>query len=210
MKFENIIVRFFSGIVLVVANLTSFNLAAQITQPIVYERSHKDSDHSFLVISMGDKGLALIRDSEKFEGNKKIWEAILLDSALNESWSTKFEIDQRMNILGHDYRDGNVYLIFEEPENIARQINLTELILSERIVKQHKFKPDVNIQYTHFSILKNKAVFGGYMMKEPTLLMYDLTNESTKVIPGTFLMKEELMDVRNNSNDTFNALLIER
>ncbi|HEV8512206.1 MAG TPA: hypothetical protein VGQ59_02985, partial [Cyclobacteriaceae bacterium] len=210
MKFKNIIVRFFSGIVLVVVTLTSFNLAAQITQPIVYERSHKDSDHSFLVISMGDKGLALIRDSEKFEGNKKIWEAILLDSTLNESWSTKFEIDQRMNILGHDYRDGNVYLIFEEPENIARQINLTELILSERIVKQHKFKPDVNIQYTHFSILKNKAVFGGYMMKEPTLLMYDLTNESTKVIPGTFLMKEELMDVRNNSNDTFNALLIER
>jgi len=48
------------------------------------------------------------------------------------------------------------------------------------------------------------------MMKEPTLLMYDLTNESTKIIPGTFLMKEELMDVRNNSNDTFNALLIER
>ncbi len=40
--------------------------------------------------------------------------------------------------------------------------------------------------------------------------MYDLTNESTKIIPGIFLMKEELMDVRNNSNDTFNALLIER
>src|SRR5882762_1976395 len=201
MKFEIITLRFLSSILTALVCLVSFNLSAQITQPALYERSHKESDHSFLVISMGDKGIALIRDTDKFESNKKSWEAILLDSALNESWTTKFEIDQRMNILGHDFRDGNIYLIFEEPENIGRQINLTEIILSERVVKQHKFKPDVTIQYTHFSVLKNKAVFGGYMMKEPTLLMYDLTSESTKVIPGTFLMKEELMDVRNNSND---------
>ena len=210
MKFESITLRFLSGIVMALVSLVSFNLSAQITQPALYERSHKESDHSFLVISMGDKGIALIRDTEKFEGNKKSWEAIFLDSALNESWTTKFEIDQRMNILGHDYRDGNIYLIFEEPDNNGRQINLIEIILPERTVKQHKFKPDVTIHYTHFSILKNKAVFGGYMTKEPTLLMYDLNNESTKVIPGTFQMKEELMDVRNNSNDTFNALLIER
>ena len=211
MKFKDILL----GIALVLASLGSFNLLAQttqpiLTQPIVYERSHKDSDHSFLIISMGVKGLALIRDTEKFEGGKKNWEVIFLDSALNESWATKIEIDPRMNILGHDYRDGNIYLIFEEPENPGRQINLTEIILSERMVKQHKFKPDVNIHYTHFSVLKNKAVFGGYMMKEPTILLYDLTNEATKVIPGTFAVKEELMDLRNNSNDTFNALLIER
>lgn len=215
MKFESIIVKLLSGIVLALATTAPVNLLAQttppiLTQPIVYERSHKDSDRSFLVISLGDKGLALIRDTEKFEGNKKSWEAIFLDSALQESWTTKFEVDQRMNILGHDYHDGNVYLIFEEPENVGRQVNLIELILSERTVRQHKFKPDVAIRYTHFSVLKNKAVFGGYMMKEPTILMYDLTTEATKVIPGTFVMKEELMDVRNNSNDTFNALLIER
>jgi hypothetical protein len=208
MKFETITYRFLLGVV--AFGLLSFNLSAQITQPALYEREHKDSEHTFLVISMGDNGIALVRDTEKFEGNKKNWEIIFLDSALNESWTCKIDIDQRMNILGHDYRNGNIYLIFEEPENSGRQINLTEIRLSEREVKQHKFKPDVTIHYTHFSILKNKAVFGGYLMKEPTLLMYDLSNESTKVIPGTFSMKEELMDVRNNSNDTFNALLIER
>src|SRR5690349_11922322 len=98
MKFESIIVRFLSGMVLTLT--VSFNLLAQtiqpmLSQPTIYERSHKDSDRSFLVISLGDQGLALIRDTEKFEGNKKIWEAIFLDSALNESWTTKFEIDQR-------------------------------------------------------------------------------------------------------------------
>ena len=196
-------------LVLLILFLT-FNLSAQITQPAQYERAHKSSDHEFIVISMGDKGLALVRDTEKFEGGKKSWEAIFVDTTLNESWATKFEIDQRMNILGHDYRDGNVYLIFQEPENAGRQINLTEILFSEKAIKQHQFKPEVSIRFTHFSILKNKAVFGGYVTKEPTLLMYDLTNENGKVIPGIFLTKTELMDIRTNSNDTFNAVLVER
>src|SRR6478735_5419632 len=137
MKFERSIVRFLSGIVLSFSSLASFNLSAQTTQPIlsqplIYERSHKDSDRSFLVISMGDKGLALIRDTEKFESNKRSWEAIFLDSTLTELWTAKFEVDQRMNIFGHDYRDGNVYLIFEEPENVGRQVNLIEMIPSEK------------------------------------------------------------------------------
>ena len=209
MKLESLKVQL-SSVVFFALLLGSFNLIAQITQPAQYEHPHKGSDHSFIVISMGEKGIALIRDTEKFENSKKSWEIILVDSALHESWNTKIEIDQQMNILGHDYHDGNIYLIFEEPGNIGRQINLTEILCSEKIVKQHRFKPDVTIRYTQFSVLKNKAVFAGYLQKEPTLLMYDLSNESTKVIPGTFLTKVELMDVRNNSNDTFNVILVER
>ncbi len=211
MKIKNAKGSFSPVGVLALVILVSFNLRAQIiSQPALYERSRKGSDHSFLVISMKDKGIALIRDMEKYEDTKKIWEIIFVDSTLNESWTTKFEIDQRMNILGYDYRDGNIYLIFEEPENSGRQINLTEIIPPEKIIKQHQFKPNVTMRYTHFSVLNNKAVFGGYLTKEPTILMYDLSNESTKVIPSTFFKKVELMDVRNNSNNTFNALLIER
>src|SRR5258706_4743827 len=189
--------------------LLSLELSAQISQPAIYERRFKGSDHEFIVISMGEQGIALIRDTDKFEGNKKSWEVILLDTALNQSWNTKIEMDQRMNILGHDYRDGNIYLIFEEPESIGRKINLTEILFQEKMVRHHEIKPELNIRYTHFSVLKNKAVFGGYFNQEPNLLMYDMTNESTKVIPG-FLMKVELLDVRNNSNDTFNVVLAER
>lgn len=184
-------------------------LAAQVSQPALYEHPHKSSDHEFIVISMGEQGIALIRDTDKFEDSKKIWEVIVVDSTLNELWNTKIQINQRLNILGHDYRDGNVYLIFEEPENIGRRITITELLCAEKTVKHHEFKPELNIRYTHFSVLRNKAIFAGYFNKEPNLLMYDLTNESTKVIPG-FFNKVELLDVRNNSNDTFNVLLAER
>lgn len=199
-----------SNLIVIPILFLTFSLPAQITQPAIYEREHKGRDHEFIVISMGDRGIALIRDTEQFEGNKKKWEAILLDTTLTEVWTTIIEIDQRMGILGHDYRDGNIYLVFDEPETGGRQINITEILRSERIVRQHRFKPEVNMRFTHFSVLKNKAVFGGYILKEPTLLMYDLINESANVVPGIFQTKVELMDVRNNSNDTFNVLLTER
>ncbi len=197
---------------LLVALITAIapRLSAQITQPALYERAHKSSDHEFIIIPMREKGLALVRDTEKFEGNKKTWEITIADTTLHEVWAPKIDIDQRMNILGHDYRDGNLYLIFEEPETSSRQIILVEVLLAEKTIKQHKFKPEVSLQLTHFSVLENKAVFGGYITKEPALIMYDLMNESAKIIPGVFRNKAELMDVRANSNDTFNALLIER
>src|SRR5271154_4870366 len=107
--------------------ITSFTLTAQPTQPARYEREHKGSDHDFLVISMGEKGLALVRDTEKVEKYKKEWEVIFLDTALQESWKTKLEIGHRMNILGYEFRDGNIYLLFEEPDNLSKEINLTEI-----------------------------------------------------------------------------------
>ncbi len=190
--------------------ITSFTLTAQSTQPARYEREHRSNDHDFIIISMAEKGLALVRDTEKFEKDKKSWEVIFLDTALHESWNTKLEIEQRMNLLGHDYRDGNIYLIFQESDANGREINLVEIQLADRTVAYHKFKPEVNIRFTHFSVLKSKAIFGGYINTEPTLLMYDFRAESAKVIPGIFQKKIVLMDVRTNSNDTFNVLLEER
>jgi hypothetical protein len=197
------------GIILIVL-LGSFRTEAQISQPAQYEREHKGSDHEFIVISMNETGIALVRDTEKFEDGKKSWEVIILDTLLNETWSTKIDIEQRMNILGHDFRDGNAYLIFKNAESAGHPLQLVELNLREKRVRQHAFKPEVSIQFTHFSILKNKAIFGGYILKEPTLLLYDLDSEGAKVVPGIFQPNTQLIDVRTNSNDTFNALLTER
>ncbi|GHN00855.1 hypothetical protein WSM22_23440 [Cytophagales bacterium WSM2-2] len=183
------------------------DLFAQLSQPARYEHEHKGSDHEFILIPMGEKGIALVRDTEKYEDGKKTWEVILLDSALQEKFNSKITVNQRMNILGHDYRDGNVYLLFHEPENAAQNLNLTE-VLADQTIKQHTIKPEVNIHFTHFSVMKGKAIFGGYISKQPALLLYDISSEVLKIVPGISESNVELMDVRVNSNDTFNALLM--
>jgi len=180
----------------------------QVTQPARYEYERKGSDHQFIIISLGEKGLALVRDTEKFDDGNKNWELILLDSALHETFVTKIAIDQRMNILGHDFRDGNLYLLFHEPESAGRTLNLTE-IRADQTIKQHKIKPEVSVHFTHFYVVKEKAIFGGYINKQPAVFMYDIANENLKVIPGINEPNVELLDVRTNSNDSFNALLLQ-
>lgn len=189
--------------------LLTLHLQAQISQPARYEREHKNNDHEFIIVSMGVQGLALVRDTEKYESGKRNWEVIFLDTALQETWSTKIGVQQRMNILGHEYRDGNVYLIFQEHENTDRSVDIFELNLQSRLYKEHLFKPELNIHFTHFSVLNAKAIFGGYINKEPALLQYDLSEEKARIIPGVFQPNLDLVDVRVNSNETFNTLLVE-
>ncbi|MBS1681053.1 MAG: hypothetical protein JST48_05020 [Bacteroidetes bacterium] len=199
----------FVGICLIVAFLSSIHLSAQITQPARYEREQKNSDHEFIVVSMNENGLALVRDTEKFEGDERKWDVVFLDTALHEVWQATLYVELRMNILGHEYRDGNIYLIFQQPESNGREVNLAEINPTTRSVKQHTFKPGVNIRFTHFSVMKDKAIFGGYLTNEPALLMYDLATENNKIIPGIVEPNLELMDVRTNTNNTFNAVLVE-
>jgi hypothetical protein len=158
---------------------------------------------------MGTNGLALVRDTEKFEDNKRKWEVIFLDTLLQETRNTKIFVDHRMNILGHEYNDGNVYLIFQESQNSSHSVSIFEFHQSDTLHKQHLFKPEVNIRFTHFTVLKSKAIFGGYINREPALLLYNLEEETAKIVPGVFQPNVDLADVRVNTNGTFNALLVE-
>lgn len=180
----------------------------QVSQPQRYEHEHKSSDHEFIVISMGERGLALVKNLEKFEHSKRVWKIIFLDSTLTESWTTTIEIDQHLSLLGHDFRDGNIYLIFQEREEGI--LDLAEIHPGNRWIKYHKFKPQVAMRFTHFIIVNDKAIFGGYISKEPALILYDLTTEGAKVIPGMFQSNVELLDVLANTNNTFNVIITER
>ncbi len=189
---------------------SSLPLIAQISQPIIYERDHKGNDHEFIIIPMGEKGLTLVRDTEKYEGRKRTWEIITLDTTLQETWDVKINIENYFHILGHDYRDGNAFLVFREGDHPKGKMKLVELDLRTHTVREHEFKPEVDISFTHFSVMKSMAIFGGYVSKEPTILVYDMQNESAKILPSSFAPQMELLDLRTNINDTFNALLTER
>ena len=67
----------------------------QISQTQRYERQQKNSDDYFNVISLKEEGLALFRERDKYKGGNKMWELILLDTALNEKSTLDLEINDR-------------------------------------------------------------------------------------------------------------------
>lgn len=198
------------GILLIVCVfLNSPLLLAQEKQVNRYERPFKMNDHEFILQSMGKDGLALFRDTEKFEKGKKKWEVTFVNTDLTEEWQTTVDVDSRKNIAGHEYYEGNIYLVFIETE-FSNEITLIKINAVARSFMIHTFKPETNIHFAHFTLVKSKAVFGGYIQNEAVLFMYDLNHEVAHIIPGTFQPKIELLDIRTNANGTFNVLLKER
>ncbi|HEY5824184.1 MAG TPA: hypothetical protein VIT44_07465, partial [Cyclobacteriaceae bacterium] len=189
-----------------------FNTAyGQIEQPHRYEVEQKSSDLNFNIISLKGEGLALIRETEKFDDGKKIWEIVHLDSALNSSWSDKLKLNGQLNMIGYEYLRGQLFLLFRSSEAGLHNITLLHFSLLTHEYVEYEIKHQFDLRLTHFSVAGATAVFGGYAIKEPTVILYSLKDKQVKVVPGFLLRDTELLDLRVNHNqNTFNVLMAER
>jgi hypothetical protein len=185
-------------------------LPAQISQPQRYERRQKNSDDYFNVISLQKEGIALYRERDKFKNGNRIWEFIMLDTALNEKKSVELEIKERYKLTGYEVVPGNVYFLYRTGETTKNDFELIQVNVAGEEVSRHQIKPDLDFRITHFSKVGETFVFGGYVNNDPAIFIYDLNSKLIKVVPGFFQNDTELVDLRANVNNTFNTVLIDR
>ena len=183
---------------------------AQVRQLERYEREVKPSDPDFTVIPMSQNGLALVRDKNQYEEGKRVWEVILLDTALTERWVTELRIENRLELLGYEAWDNQLYLLYRAGENDQSEMTLVQLNPTTRDAQRYTIKQEVNFRVSHFSMANGHALFGGYIMNEPSVFVYDLAANQLKIVPGFFQSEMQLMDLRVNYNNTFNVALVER
>jgi hypothetical protein len=195
---------------LVMLILTTFRTSAQVEQTARFEKEQKSNYKDFTVISMGEQGLALIRDKQKFERGDNFWEIILLDSALAETWTHELAVESQYRFIGHDYRDENLYFLFRIGETDQGKLKLVKIKLSNHQTEEHNYETELALKPTHFNIVANYAIYAGYVNNDPTVLLFNLDNNQTKIVPGLAASSSELLDLRVNVNNTFNVLLSER
>lgn len=183
---------------------------AQLKHALRFEKEMKNNDQEFLVVSMKEEGLALFREKERGSGGNRLWEIVFLDTALQEQWVPELEIGNRLNLIGHDFNNRNIYYLFRIGESNSDELTLYKIDPINREVEQHIIKQELDFRLTHFSVMGNHALLGGYINKQPLVTIYDLKEKSSKIVPGFFLTNAELLDLRPNLNNTFNTLLIER
>jgi len=188
----------------------SLSLQAQVSQPARYEKEQKSSYRDFTVISMGEQGIALIRDIQKFVRGENSWEVILLDSSLNESITKEINVENRYTLIGHDYRDRAIYFLFRMGETDQGKFKIIKIDCLTGQSEEHNYEPELTIRLTHFNVVANQVILAGYVSNQPTVLMYNLSNDHAKIIPGLLISESELLDVRVNVNETFNVLIAER
>lgn len=185
-------------------------VAAQVEQAARYEREHKMTNPELLLVPMGEQGLALIHDRDKYKEGKKFWEAIMLNTNLTESWSLEFETEPRLRLVGYEYKDDLIYLLFRTNESESSDLSLITIHSKTQEIKRFSINQQLTFKITHFSVLSRAVVLGGYVNQDPAILVFDLATENLKIVPGFFVSDTELLDLRMNSNNTFNTLVIDR
>jgi hypothetical protein len=187
------------------------NVVAQIRQTSRYEIVQRNSDEYFTVISLKEEGLALVREKEKYSGNKKLWEVIILDTELQEKSKFDLEINHRHSMLGYEIDKNRLYLLYRTGETSKNSLELIEInTVSGKENARYEIKPELDFKVTHFSKVGTRIIMGGYVTNEPAVLLYQMADNSLQVLPGFFQKDNELVDLRVNQNQTFNSILIDR
>jgi hypothetical protein len=182
----------------------------QALQPARFEWDEKGQDNGHLVISLQQHGLAVVRDADQFKEGRKIFEVIALDTALQTTWQTELALASRMRWVGYEPLYPTVYLLFREGDTDDSDLHLLALDLRQQTIDRYNIKQEVSFRLSHFSVVSQHAVLGGYISREPSLLLFDLSSRQLKVVPGFFSTDHELLDVRVNQNNTFNVLSTSR
>jgi hypothetical protein len=189
----------------------SLNISAQVIQSERFEREQKNRDEFYTVISMEEEGLVLLRDVNKYNGNKKLWEVIFLDTALQQRKVAEVYMEERYPLIGYEVNPGKLYLLFRSGDTNKNSFHLVEVDAKEGIeVSRNAIKPEVELKITHFTKAGSGIVLGGYVSNDPAIILCDLISKSIRVVPGFFQKDNELVDLRANENQTFNVVLIDR
>ena len=183
---------------------------AQLSQPARFELTHDDGDHLFTIVSLQENGISMIRQKEKSEGSKKLWEIFLLDTALQQTWNRQVALDNRFTLVGYDYIPGELFFLFRHGESNQGDLHLMRIYLFNHTIQEFDITPKLDFKLTHFIVVGNSAVLGGYVARQSTALLFEMESSHLKVIPGFFINNTELLEVKANRNRTFNVLLIER
>jgi hypothetical protein len=140
MKFIQKKFYFLFPLILILADLPGW---AQVTQTHRYEMEMKSNDEEFLIVPMKEQGLSLFRQKDKFNNGNRLWELILLDTALAETWNAELEISNRLSLIGHDYNHGNLYYLFRLGDTNSSELTLYKINPAEKEIAIHIIKQEL-------------------------------------------------------------------
>lgn len=183
---------------------------AQLSQPARWEEEMKFSDESYSIVSLKEEGLALLKDKEDYKQGQKLWDLIILDTALNQRWSTVLQLHEDLRFTGYEYIPGKVNLMFRKGSSDILRAEMIMLDLTTFSIQQSDTEVNLMLRLTHYTVVDGNSVFGGYVVNEPVLIIYDPIKDNNIIVPGFFLLDTELLDVRPNKNNTFNILLSQK
>lgn len=182
-----------------------------IVQPrrIEFEVGNKDED--FVIISAKERGLLVVKETRNRTESGFVWEMYLVDSALNIVWQRAISINYGAIFLGYDYSDEGFFLLFGKSQYKLDDMMAYQLDLEGENVTSHSISLAMQLELSHFEVVSNTLIFGGYSNFRPVISVIDLDDPKPKVMPGIYNNNSSIIDVRTDKRtNNFTVVMSEQ
>ena len=183
---------------------------AQLEQPRRYEIELGTFDDGYEVLSAEERGVLLYKATDEFFKGNQLWEFHMLDTALEVSWQKQYFLGTEYVYSGYDHHESDFFFLFQKIGKTSTNWMLLQLDIATGDTLQHSIENMVRIDLQEFEMTDGAAILGGYYNTDPVVIHYDMTTDKTKVLPGIFGNRTELVQVKILEDDSFIVLVSER
>lgn len=174
---------------------------AQIEQPKRFEAELDHYDDGYEVISGGENGVILYRYLNEYDKKGgQLWEFISLDTTLNVAWERKLYMEKNISFKGYDYSMESYFFLFQKVGGNSKDLKLMQMTGESGDTLRYTIKNLVPLNLTEFEVTNGAALLGGYYNSEPVVIHYNFQEKKTKVLPGIFGSKTELVQLKVEEN----------
>lgn len=189
-------------------------LQAQLSQTARFEKERKFNDNNFIVVSASDRGILLFRESSdnKAKKNSNLWDVIKLNTGLEEDWTLALQVEYKYDIIGYEYFDGHLYLLFKEQYSGDKaEFYLIKIDDRDGSDNRYEIKSELEMIPTHLLINDEQMVLGGEISYRSTLVVFNYLENRELIVPGFFNKKSFILDFNyNKEHQLYNILMAEK
>lgn len=189
--------------------LTLFSdLFSQIAQPNRFEIPLGVTEVPYNVVRSDDDQLLLFRKIVNVtEQEGQLWEVLKLDTTFQVLWKQAYAIDNKFIFAKYQYHKERLHLLFTNSSGNKTDLELITVNTKSGIGSHHHIENFIPFNLTDFRVSEYGALIGGYYNYRPLVLFYHFESKKTKVLPGFYHDKSELVQLKVNVDETVDVIL---
>lgn len=173
----------------------------QLEQPKRFEAELDSYNEGYEVITGEENGVILYRSLNEYDKKGgQLWEFVLLDTALNVTWERKIYMEKNLSFKGYDFSMESYFFLFQLHSGNSKDLKLMQITGATGDTLRYTIKNLVPLNLTEFEVTNGAALLGGYYNSEPVVIHYNFQEKKTKVLPGIFGSKTELVQLKVDEN----------
>ena len=185
-------------------------IQAQVVQPKRYELELGTFDTGYDVMLGGESGAIFYKATNDYKSGHRLWEFNMIDTALNAVWQKSYYIDSDFIYTGYDHFGNDFFFLYQMVGKTSTDWMLIQMDIGSGDTLQHKIKNLVRLQLQEFEVTDGAAIIGGYYNTDPVVIHFDMSSGKTKVLPGIFGNRTELVQVKIMDDNSITVLVSDR